>query len=102
MSDLRDFVLARIAEQEVLGDDLVRWPYEPTAGGSLLRQRVNGRRILAECKAHRRIVEVFGWATEPGAAHTRAEWFPAILAIRVLASMHSDHPDYRPHEWSTS
>lgn len=70
MSDLTDFLLARIAEDEAVilgGGGCDHWD-----------------RALAECQAKRLIVE----------DETSNEWQP----LRYLATVYVNHPDYR-EEW---
>lgn len=78
---LVDFLLARIAEDESDPD-----------------------RVLAECAAKRRIVEAHHWEEEweNGVRFTSdcADCWqsPPCHTLRILATVYSDHADYRP-EW---
>lgn len=115
---LADFLLARIEEERILGDDLQHWagaghPYVPHAGGTLLAARVNSDRILAECAAKWRIVEEHRLRVD---VHERDycdtcrgedadgvldEWTNApwpCFTLRALAAAYADHPDYL-EEW---
>ena len=70
MSDLTDFLLARIAEDEANANEGV----------------ITTGRLLYECEAKRRIVGLF----------TRGEQYGAVL--RLLTLPYVDHRDYR-QEW---
>lgn len=98
MSDLTEFLFARIAEDEAQAREAIaerkrvtrdgdepddRFAYWPDLGAPAVV--VGGERVIAECEAKRRIVE----------EAQRAIWFPYI---RFLAAVYSDHPDYR-EEW---
>lgn len=52
------------------------------------------RRIRSECEAKRRIVELYA-APDP---HDPGESCPDCLALRFLAAVYAEHPDYRD-EW---
>jgi len=80
---LTEFLLARIAEDEVEAED-----NEPYWGGW---SRAHEARVLAECEAKRRIIE-----TASMIDMIENEWGASIL--RTLAAVYSDHPDYR-QEW---
>jgi hypothetical protein len=95
MPDLTDFLLARIAEDEAwLRSAAEHWacyppPQEPT-------------RLLAECEAKREIVRAYQLRAEQGSGrggevigyHATG----VAVAIRHLAAVYADHPDYRG-EW---
>ena len=88
MSDLTDFLLARIAEDEREARSLI--PFSRTVVTSPWSARV-----LAECEAKRRIVAALDYAErngEPGVWHA---WWQAA---ELLALPYADHPDYRK-EW---
>lgn len=90
MSDLTEFLLARIAEDEAsLPEGFDCW-YPP-------------ERYAAECEAKRRIVEDFEILhADYGVTHdpsTEARRFQALIAAARLASVYADHPDYR-EEWT--
>lgn len=85
---LTEFLLARIAEDEKAADldeDLGHISSDGYA------------RALRDCEAKRELVKLFGYAESFDTAH-RVGWYPAVRAIRSLASVYSDHPDYLP-EW---
>jgi hypothetical protein len=91
---LTDFLLARIAEDEV---DLHLKAGRPD-------------RIDAECEAKRRIVTLMGYVreswdnTRSGEGRvmwpdvTRREKSHALMILETLAAIYGDHPDYR-EEW---
>lgn len=106
---LTEFLLARIAEDEAaalrlcpgrnaanghwrrgsLQDEAVR-AIDPLDADHVLRH--DPARVLAECEAKRRIVELN--ATKPG----RKTTFRRLLTLQTLALPYADHPDYR-QEW---
>lgn len=107
---LTDFLLARIAEDEALAQAAHRESMRGHAGpgyarsivawaaqakevrGYELIERMTPARVLAECEAKRRIVDVARYATEGSAG-----WgFRRILLD--LATVYADHPDFRK-EW---
>jgi hypothetical protein len=87
------------------GDDwALGWVYDQGDAIEIRRSRV-----LAECEAHRRIVEAYrglrtmasNFSNEGanGEAETaRAMYAGLDLALRALASVYADHPDFR-EEW---
>ena len=94
MSDLTDFLLARIAEDEA-------WAESETFPQPF---RFEAARVLAECEAKRRIVDrcerdmVAEGESASGydiIAHTDAL---ARDTLEFLALPYADHPDYR-EEW---
>ena len=94
MSDLTDFILARVVEDEAEVDALLgEW-------GRL----ADGRRLERQCEAYRRIVEECYVADciedDLGTVMERARATPYVgeRILRDLASIWSDHPDYR-QEW---
>jgi len=101
---ITEFLLARIAEDEadwraVDARDVVQ----------LLQGKPLAPRMLAECEAKRRIVELsVSWrdhaerfATKPDAvsAVLEAQAITGETVVRTLARAWSDHPDYREEEW---
>jgi hypothetical protein len=110
---ITEFLLARIAEDEAVagygesarGDDwALGWVYDQGDAIEIRRSRV-----LAECEAHRRIVEehTSDWiGCERCVLGVTVEWGdPEVdyydgpcLTMRALASVYADHPDYR-EEW---
>jgi len=115
---LTEFLLARIAEDEavaregdpwatgdVYDDRVARWNAQPHAkecgwkmGEGISSECACGypSRVLAECEAKRRIVDLA----------KREAYFSGGLSgigaslLLALASVYSDHPDYRA-EWTT-
>ena len=112
MSDLTDFLLARIAEDEAVAiatrdsHDPLDWepgewmdgPCDGPSGYQVVI--VDPARVLAECEAKRRIVADFLY--ESKGRDTIPARTPVAGALRVvllnLATVYADHPDYRP-EW---
>ena len=109
---LADFLLARIAEDEAAVDVAGHFGDPRTNGWAdsdapLQRldydQMLTGpSRVLAECEAHRRIVELALAAADADDAYDddyadgwRCAW---ESACELLASTYADHPDYR-QEW---
>lgn len=133
---LTEFLLARIAEDEQLARDSIcpcggpactietGWYHEDelTArlgdDGEPARQAVHvlrwsPSRVLAECEAKRRIVEMYEGAMTASAqieklgdspdgelmlAISRAAAVAVEAAVKLAAEPHADHPDYRD-EW---
>ncbi len=98
---LDEFLLARIAEDEVVAKD-VPGTYDEKGlswWGEYGHLSVSPARVLAECEAKRRIVELLAedWRISreklpPGLADHEP------LLLRLLALPYTDHPDYR-EEW---
>lgn len=90
MSDLTEFLLARIAED--YADAMSGWRWKGLPAGEYERLQA---RVLADCEAKRRIVEdrIHLDTLRPGAIRAHSEW-----ACRVLATIYADHPDCR-EEW---
>ena len=79
-----EFLLARIAEDEQRTNQLIQTMWSTTQATD---------RILAECYAKR---EVVGWLEH---LHTeRLGGLAPLFCLQHLASVYSDHPDYR-EEW---
>ena len=131
MSDLTEFLLARIAEDEARFDEPKFYEVESARGpgwgnrgdcpicgayqfdgtedateqawyehAENVHQRT---RALAECKAKRAIIELHKPGLAPAyegyekvCSEDRDDW--PCPTLRVLASVYSDHPGYRP-EW---
>ena len=105
MSDLTEFLLARIAEDEERAEFVRRQnegaQYAPFEPWRLSWQDeydllcIEPERALRECDAKRRIVEdrIHLDTVRPGAIRAHSEW-----VCRVLATVYSGHPDYR-EEW---
>jgi hypothetical protein len=101
---LAEFLLARIDEDEAAWRRMLGIVRGSGFPGGKIPDRVNysssttvlpvpiiPAKLLAECEAKRRIVEVNSadtWA----AAHV---WMPA-QTLRLLALPYADHPDYQP------
>ena len=115
MSDLTKFLLARIAEDEVVArgaqaDAMVgaRWKhwtadaYEEIQAATLSATR----RTLAECEAKRRIVELAEEASSldmqvdsefrVGPRDEVSEPYVGDVILRALAQPYADHPDFNP------
>lgn len=84
---ITEFLLARIAEDESAAD---RVEFRPYVGDGVPQSLTD--RVLAECEAKRRIVEVARYAPEG------AGGWGFRRTLRALASVYADHPDYRD-EW---
>ena len=89
---LVEFLLARIAEDEAVAK---RGPYpepslrlENVETDESMFIAIDPARVLAECEAKRRIVEVY----------QQGEVWP-VLTLRAIAHPYRDHPDYDP-EWA--
>lgn len=102
---LTDFLLARIAEdeavaQEIRPDEHLRTrdasSLEVARAGEYATGAITSGRVLAECAAKRAVIRVtrgLGGYYNPDAARQA----PDIL--RALASVYADHLDFRP-EWA--
>lgn len=99
MSDLTDFLLARIAEDEAAASKAGSFtPWTATfQNDNYGHLTVQPDRVLGECEAKRRIVEM-----EPDCAFDRFQrvaWdYHHETTLRFLALPYADHPDYR-EEW---
>ena len=98
MSDLVEFLLARVAEEERLARRVQqRTRHEPPATiGGIGDVGLVGypyRRVLAECEAKRRIVE-WWMAGRDG----DESGYDTHRLLTALALPYADHPDYR-QEW---
>lgn len=90
---LTEFLLARIAEDEAVAESMTF--FNPLSGPPLLTARIsrhNPARVLSECEAKRRIVEVAlpGETDDPRTERGRI--------LRIMAAVYADHPEYR-EEW---
>ena len=94
---ITEFLLARIAEDEEAVRDATppfadRTFYSHFGSGAddwgVYYFNVPPSRVLAECEAKRRIVEVY----------QQGDVRP-VLVLRAIASVYADHPDYNP-EWA--
>lgn len=90
---ISEFLHARIAEDEAAVDRGRRHNASTTYAnddyGCLL---VDPARVLAECEAKRRIIEDVGSGINDGGA----EGWAADMALTILATVYSDHPDFNP------
>ena len=113
VSDLTQFLLARIAED--YADAMSGWRWKSLPAGEYERLQA---RVLRECEAKRRIVEAWederqrkdiynrdyplGLLTTDGDLRARlsanARWAGLDVAAGALASVYADHADYR-EEW---
>ena len=106
MSDLADFILARIAEEETVARDLLRLAQkmEPAlrhvkwlgglvpGGHSWSDVRSMAARVLAECESKRRIIRLCGVDPhEPGGLLLRVH---TDAIVRLLALPYADYPDF--------
>lgn len=117
MSDLTDFLLARIAEDEEAAGALAADGHREADGRVLSvsgtgvdwPDRWNPARVLAECEAKRRIVETavhlraeqdqhFGTPVTTEVAVAIGASSAADIIVKCLAVVYADHPDYR-EEW---
>ena len=110
MSDLGDFILNRITDDEAAARDLLRRAQEveltlrsPKWLGGLVPGghswgdvELMAARVLAECESKRRILTLCGVDPHrPGALLVRVQ---ADAVVRLLALPYAGHPDYR-EEW---
>jgi len=116
---LTEFLLARIAEDEAVGQAAVSdWysqekplQYAETGYNTTPDLTIDPRRVLAECEAKRRIVEVHAEIHENGIEESLAcaacspddgaggrVWDWPCDTVRLLSLPYADHPDYR-EEW---
>ena len=115
MSDLTEFLLARVAEDQAVArsaetDPRHSWVFVDFGGNANADhgRRWNPARVLAECEAKRRIIRgaIPGRIVRPDGevlslmapnelarADLLHEWI-----LRVLAQPYADHPDFR-EEW---
>lgn len=92
MTDLADFLLARITEDESAIARYVDRARMENQGA--LEPRWTTSRLLAECDAKRRIVRTYQShaVMSDAASRERADELEHVL--RFLALPYSDHPDY--------
>lgn len=109
---LVEFLLARIAEDEAVAvatrgnwnalpwkasDRGIAGPVDGPFGHAAVV--IDPARVLAECEAKRRIVELHPSVIDDGqtvCSEEQAEW--PCPTLRLLALPYADHPDYRD-EW---
>ena len=82
MSDLTEFLLARIGEDEAAADDSL--PDDGTVG-------TWSRWVKAECEAKRRIMEECADLASSEDVYTHAD-----LILRALALPYAEHPSFDP------
>jgi len=89
--ELTEFLLARIAEDEERGRSLVMQWHD--VGNACQSCGTDGKRVLAECEARRRIVAEHS-PVDPCDAHDAN--FQTVLCdtLRLLALPYADHADY--------
>ena len=98
MSDLAEFLLARIAEDEAELEAAIQSRYP----GLTIRR--NPSRVIAECEAKRALLALHteGWDGRCGECSDRyavTPWDGLCDEARILATVYADHPDYR-EEWA--
>jgi len=90
---LAAFLLDRIAEDEAsIPSNRAR---VTTPEGVVLYADLAAQRVLAECEAKRRIVEL----GDSEDADSPPYWSAIEDVLRALASVHADHPEFR-EEWA--
>src|SRR5690348_4216788 len=106
MSDLVEFLLARIAEDEEAAREsasvllIIRTERCAVLGSNEHKtymhfDRHGPKRVLAECEAKRRIVEEHGGGADPcDHAYDTSMMGWMCTTLRLLALPYADHPDY--------
>lgn len=106
---LVEFLLARIAEDEEMAHDVQSYlspkdtidVFLTRREGDESRSKVvrpyDPARALADCKAKREIVDLIALTDSP-ACHVDA-WTVAKRAVRAIAMIYAEHPDFR-EEWA--
>jgi hypothetical protein len=84
MDDVDVFLLARIEEDE----HLARVGYHTTMS------QLGLERILRTCAARRAIVRLYREAAYRGSPDAD----PYLVAVKTLAAIYNEHPDYKP-DW---
>lgn len=102
MSDLVEFLLARVDEDEAVARRVqgrTRHEPPPTIGGigDVGLVGYPYRRALAECEAKRRVVEESREYSPELAEGDNGAW-AFDLVLRALALPYAEHPDFR-EEW---
>lgn len=90
---ITEFLLARIVEDEATLKRWSRGVLDPEI--SEIEKRWQPERVLAECKAKRELVL---WLDDDPLCHDGG-WAYVDHVLQSLASVYSDHPDYRK-EWA--
>ena len=97
VSDLTEFLLARIAED--YADAMSGWRWKALPVGEYERLQA---RVLRECEAKRELVDDFTVLDADYKASrldsTESRRFQALVAMSRAASVYADHADYR-EEW---
>ncbi|MEE4546438.1 DUF6221 family protein [Streptomyces sp. V4-01] len=116
MDDLVAFLRARIADdlaEAQKQDDERSWVIEPWRirrdeyeGNYTYREylQIAKARVLREVEAKRAAIEDYERSLENSRVHpddlpTSGALLARLGAVKLLASVHADHPDYRP-EWA--
>ena len=91
MSELTEFLLARIAEDEQTAKEAMSgsWQHDPSKVDDPVR-------VVRACAAKRRIVEQLHRALEDGSADYA---LGLTVAVQHLAAAYADHSGYR-QEWA--
>ena len=94
MSDLTEFLLARLTDDE----DAIRsrWNAAGVTDEAFWGTPLQPSRALAECKPKRSLVGLLQSDSRDPHNAMRREWADEIL--RALAAVYADHADYR-EEW---
>ena len=110
---LTEFLLARITEDEAVAKDAGadammgwRWKAWPRDAYDEIQATViaNSRRVLAECEAKRRIVELHEAWPVPIETPYRKRFgseHPTAPMLAAMAVVYADHQDFR-EEWRVS
>ena len=98
---LTEFLLARIAEDRHAAEHADwamqgKWYADADDKVDEFVREFSPARVLAECEAKRRIVEQ--WERISTRLQVDLDQTQGWETLRVLASVYSDHPDYR-QEW---
>lgn len=121
MSDLTEFLEARIAEDETIARECLKpenlHPYgdrripaiKPEDWGALADDYLGGEmgvhasrhdplRVLAECRAKRKVIRLYQDISESDAPGLGMAWEAVKTVLKFLAAVYQEHPDYR-EEW---
>lgn len=97
MANLRDFLITRIAEDEVqlsVCRDLNWFP-----GKKYGLTAVSYEQLSTECQAKRRTIALYDELSHSGEPDASFAWTAMKAVLRYLAAPYSDHPDYQK-EWN--